>query len=195
VSHTGGRAVVGSNVVFSDGEPATADYRRRKLSETNDDYANMRELVRWRAERAIEDRDDRPRPDLLLVDGGRGQLEAALAALDAVGWDVPAIALAKEEERVVTPEGSHDWPGDAPHLHVLQRVRDEAHRFAVQYHESVRDDVSTPLDGVPGVGPETRARLLQRFGSVAGVRSASRETLREVRGVGEQTARRIDEHL
>jgi len=195
VSHTGGNAVVGSNVVFSNGEPATADYRRRNLSETNDDYANMTELVRWRAERAIEGRDDRPRPDLLLVDGGRGQLDAARAALDAVGWDVPAIALAKDEERVVTPERSHDWPDDAAHLHLLQRVRDEAHRFAVQYHESVRDDVSTPLDGVPGVGPATRARLLQRFGSVEGVRSASRETLQEVRGVGEQTARRIDDNL
>ena len=195
VSHTGGTAVVGSNVVFSDGESVTADYRRRKLSETNDDYANMRELVGWRAQRALEGRDDRPTPDLLLVDGGRGQLDAALAALDAADWEVPAIALAKEEERVVTPAESHDWPEDAPHLHLLQRVRDEAHRFAVQYHESVRDDVSTPLDGVPGVGPETRARLLQRFGSVAGVRGASRETLQEVRGVGEQTARRLDEQL
>ena len=195
VSHTDGTAVVGSNVVFVDGDPETADYRRKKLDETNDDYANMQALVGWRAQRAVEDRDDRPRPDLLLVDGGRGQLDAAREALAAVDWTVPVVALAKSDERVVTPEGSHDWPDDASHLHLLQRVRDEAHRFAVQYHETVRDEVSTPLDGVPGVGPATRARLLRRFGSVEGVRAASRAALQEVEGVGEQTAARVDEHL
>ncbi|WP_159904482.1 excinuclease ABC subunit C [Salinirussus salinus] len=195
VSHAQGRAVVGSNVCFVGGEPAKEGYRRKKLAERNDDYANMRALVRWRAERAREGRDDRPDPDLLLVDGGEGQLGAARDALREVGWDVPVVALAKSEERVVTPDGVEDWPDDAPHLHLLQRVRDEAHRFARQYHETVRDEVSTPLDGVPGVGPETRRRLLGRFGSVAGVREASLEELRDVEGVGEQTAARIDDHL
>jgi excinuclease ABC subunit C len=195
VSHAQGRAVVGSNVCFVGGEPAKEGYRRKKLAERNDDYANMRALVRWRAERAREGRDDRPDPDLLLVDGGEGQLGAARDALREVGWDVPVVALAKSEERVVTPDGVENWPDDAPHLHLLQRVRDEAHRFARQYHETVRDEVSTPLDGVPGVGPETRRRLLGRFGSVAGVREASPEELRDVEGVGEQTAARIDDHL
>ena len=195
VSHAQGRAVVGSNVCFVDGEPAKEGYRRKKLAERNDDYANMRALVHWRAERAREGRDDRPDPDLLLVDGGEGQLGAARDALREVGWDVPVVALAKSEERVVTPEGVENWPDDAPHLHLLQRVRDEAHRFARQYHETVRDEVSTPLDGVPGVGPETRRRLLGRFGSVAGVREASPEELRDVEGVGERTAARIDDHL
>jgi excinuclease ABC subunit C len=195
VSHAQGRAVVGSNVCFVDGEPAKEGYRRKKLAERNDDYANMRALVHWRAERAREGRDDRPDPDLLLVDGGEGQLAAARDALREVGWDVPVVALAKSEERVVTPEGVENWPDDAPHLHLLQRVRDEAHRFARQYHETVRDEVSTPLDGVPGVGPETRRRLLGRFGSVAGVREASPEELRDVEGVGERTAARIDDHL
>jgi excinuclease ABC subunit C len=192
VSHAQGRAVVGSNVCFVDGEPAKEGYRRKKLEERNDDYANMRALVRWRAGR--RDRDDRPDPDLLLVDGGEGQLGAARDALAEVGWDVPVVALAKREERVVTPEGSYDW-GDTPQRRLLQRVRDEAHRFAVQYHETVRDEVSTPLDGVPGVGPETRKRLLGRFGSVEGVREASPEELRGVDGVGERTAARVDEHL
>jgi excinuclease ABC subunit C len=195
VSHAQGRAVVGSNVVFVSGEPAKEGYRRKKLAERNDDYANMRALMRWRAERAREGRDDRPDPDLLLVDGGEGQLGAARDALREVGWDVPIVALAKSEERVVTPEGVENWPDDAPHLHLLQRVRDEAHRFARQYHETVRDEVSTPLDGVPGVGPETRRRLLGRFGSVAGVREASAEELRDVEGVGERTAARVDDHL
>ncbi|MEF8907163.1 MAG: excinuclease ABC subunit C [Haloarculaceae archaeon] len=195
VSHAQGKAVVGSNVCFVDGEPAKAGYRRKKLQERNDDYANMHALVRWRAQRAREGRDDRPDPDLLLVDGGEGQLGAARDALREVGWDVPVVALAKSEERVITPEGVENWPDDAPHLHLLQRVRDEAHRFARQYHETVRDEVSTPLDGVPGVGPETRRRLLGRFGSVAGVREASPAELQGVEGVGEQTAARIDDHL
>jgi excinuclease ABC subunit C len=194
VSHAGGRAVVGSNVTFVDGDPEKAGYRRKKLSEQNDDYANMRDLLAWRAKRAIEGRDDRPTPDLLLIDGGRGQLDAARSALADAGWDVPAVALAKAEERVVTPDGSHDWD-DAAHLQLLQRVRDEAHRFAVQYHETVRDEVSTALDGIPGVGPETRKRLFDRFGSVEGVRTASRSELQTVDGVGERTADRIDRHL
>ena len=195
VSHAGGKAVVGSNVVFVEGAPRKADYRRRKLPETNNDYANMQALVGWRAERAVDGRDDRPRPDLLLVDGGEGQLTAAREALDEVGWDVPAVALAKAEEVVVTPDGRHDWPSDAPHLQLLQRVRDESHRFARQYHTTVRDEVSTPLDGVPGVGPELRARLLDRFGSVDAVRAAAREELQGVEGVGAATAARVDEHL
>jgi len=194
VSHAGGRAAVGSNVVFVDGTPEKADYRRRALPEVNDDYANMSELVRWRASRALEERDDRPRPDLLLIDGGRGQLEAARDALESTGWQVPAVALAKADERVVTADGSHDW-SDGPARRLLQRVRDEAHRFAVQYHETLRDEVSTPLDSVPGVGPETRARLLGRFGSVDGVRQASHEELIDVDGVGEKTAARLKSHL
>jgi excinuclease ABC subunit C len=195
VSHAQGRATVGSNVCFVDGDPDKSGYRRKRLPDRNDDYESMRELIRWRAERALEGRDDRPAPDLLLIDGGEGQREAATDALSAVGWDVPAVALAKAEERVIAADGVHDWPSDATHLHLLQRVRDEAHRFARTYHETVRDDVSTPLDSIPGVGPETRKRLLGRFGSVSGVRNASREELRLVPGVGEQTAERIDTQL
>ncbi|MFB6073720.1 MAG: excinuclease ABC subunit C [Haloarculaceae archaeon] len=195
VSHARGRATVGSNVTFVDGDPEKSDYRRKKLPDRNDDYESMRALVRWRAERALDGRDDRPDPDLLLVDGGEGQLGAARGALAETGWDVPAVALAKAEELVVTPDGVHDWPDDAPHLHLCQRVRDEAHRFAVQYHGTVRDQVATALDGVPGVGPETRKRLLRRFGSVDGVRSASPDELRDVEGVGEATADAIRSHL
>jgi excinuclease ABC subunit C len=195
VSHAHGKAVVGSNVCFVGGDARKSDYRRKKLEDVNDDYANMRDLIRWRALRAVEDRDDRPDPDLLLVDGGEGQLQAARDALAEVGWDVPVVALAKQEELVVTPDGVLRWPDDAPHLHLLQRVRDEAHRFAVQYHQQVRDDVSTTLDDLPGVGPELRKRLLRRFGSVDGVRGASAGELREVEGVGESTAETIASRL
>ena len=195
VSHTGGRAVVGSNVRFVDGDPEKSGYRRKTLTETNDDYANMRTLLRWRAERAIEGRDDRSDPDLLLIDGGSGQRNAACKALDTAGWDVPVVALAKAEERVITADGSREWSDDDPALHLLQRVRDEAHRFAVQYHQTVRDSVSTPLDEVPGVGPELRKRLLGRFGSVDGVRAASPSELEAVDGVGSETAAAIDRAL
>ena len=195
VSHAQGRAVVGSDVCFVGGDSDTASYRRKKLSEGNDDYLHMRELVAWRARRAVEGRDDRPDPDLLLVDGGRGQLEAARVALDEVGWDVPVVALAKEEEVVVTAERTYDWPADHPGLHLLQRVRDEAHRFAVQYHQTLRDDVSTVLDDIDGVGPATRRKLLRRFGSVDAVRTASLADLTDVPGVGEKTARTLKERL
>ncbi|WP_436928653.1 excinuclease ABC subunit C [Halosimplex halobium] len=195
VSHAQGNAAVGSDVTFVDGEPEKSDYRRKKLDDENDDYANMRSLVRWRADRAVEGRDERPDPDLLLIDGGEGQLGAARDALDATGWDVPAVALAKDEELVVTPAGVYDWPDDAGHLHLLQRARDEAHRFAVQYHQTLRDDVSTVLDDIDGVGPETRKRLLRRFGSVENVRSASREELESVDGVGAKTAATLAERL
>ena len=155
----------------------------------------MRELVRWRAARATEGRDDRPDPDLLLIDGGDGQLGAARDALAAAGWDVPVVALAKAEELVITPDGPRRWPDDASALHLLQRVRDEAHRFAVQYHQRVRDEVKTVLDDVPGVGPATRTRLLRRFGSVENVRRASVDDLCDVDGVGETTAERLQSRL
>jgi excinuclease ABC subunit C len=211
VSHARGRAVVGSDVTFVDGEPEKADYRRKRLPGENDDYENMRRLVRWRADRAAQAdsgnaRDDRPDPDLLLIDGGTAQLAAAREALAAAGWSVPVVSLAKAEEVVHAPVGDpaahagdattiHDWADDAPQLHLLQRVRDEAHRFAVQYHQTRRDAVETVLDDVPGVGPETRKRLLRRFGSVESVRAASVSELRAVEGVGEATAAEIEESL
>ena len=195
VSHASGTAAVGSDVCFVDGSAETSDYRRKKLADRNDDYANMRELVRWRATRAVEGRDDRPDPDLLLIDGGEGQLGAARDALTEVGWDVPVIALAKAEELVISPDGPHRWPEGAPELHLLQRVRDEAHRFAVQYHQTLRDEVRTVLDDVPGVGPETRKRLLGRFGSVENVREASVADLCDIDGIGETTAKRLRERL
>lgn len=195
VSHGHGTNVVASNVVFVEGSPEKGDYRRKKLTEVNDDYANMHDLLRWRAKRAVEARDDRPDPDLLLVDGGRAQLDAARDALDELGWEIPTIALAKDEEVIITPDRTHDWPSDAPQLHLCQRVRDEAHRFAVRYHRTLRDDVSTVLDDIPGIGPATRRKLLRRFGSVEGVRQASSDELRSVPGVGDRTAATVRSRL
>ncbi len=195
VSHASGREVVGSNVVFVDGRPEKSHYRRKKLDEQNDDYENMHALLAWRAARAVAGRDERPDPDLLLIDGGEGQLNAAIDAIQEIGWDVPVIALAKERELVVTPDRTFDWANNAAHLHLLQRVRDEAHRFAVQYHQTLRDDVSTVLESIDGVGPQLRKRLLRRFGSVDGVRGASIDELQSVPGVGPATAEQLRARL
>jgi excinuclease ABC subunit C len=195
VSHSQGKAVVGSNVLFVEGESKPEGYRRKKLIEQNDDYDNMYELVRWRATRAIEGRDARSDPDLLLIDGGQGQLNAARDALADVGWDVPAIGLAKDEEIVVTVEREYDWNSDAGYLQVLQQVRDEAHRFAVQYHQSLRDDVTTMLDAIDGIGPKTRQKLLRRFGGIDQIREAPIEELQDIEGVGEATAETIQSSL
>lgn len=195
VSHAHGRAVVGSNVVFVDGSPETSHYRRKRLPDGNDDVDRISRLARWRAERSLAGSDSRPDPDLLLVDGGRAQLAGVEQVLDGIGWSVPVISLAKREETVITSNGPQDWPDDDAALHLLQRVRDEAHRFAVSYHQTVRDSVETVLDEIPGIGPERRRRLLRRFGSLDGVRSASLEELMDVPGVGEETARTLHSHL
>ncbi|MFW6436427.1 MAG: excinuclease ABC subunit C [Halococcoides sp.] len=191
VSHAGGDSVVGSDVLFVDGASEKRGYRRKRLSDGNDDPAHIAELATWRAERALAGRDDRPDPDLLVIDGGHAQLDAARDALDRVGWTPPTIALAKGEERVITPDRSYDWPSDDERWRLLARVRDEAHRFAVSYHRTLRDEVSTSLEAIEGVGPVLRARLLGRFGSVAAIRAADREELCAVEGVGPATADRL----
>jgi excinuclease ABC subunit C len=201
VSHASGKATVGSNVLAVDGAERTDGYRRKKLPEGNDDPGSMYELLAWRAARAVEGRDDRPDPDLLLIDGGSDQLAAARRAIEEVGWSVPLVAIAKGElgdrkasgDRILDADGRIDVPDEA--LRLCQRVRDEAHRFAVQYHQTVRDDVSTALDEIDGVGPATREALLGRFGSVESIRDASRSELQDVEGVGPTTAQTLAERL
>jgi excinuclease ABC subunit C len=201
VSHAAGKATVGSNVLAVDGAERTDGYRRKKLPEGNDDPGSMYELLAWRAARAVEGRDDRPDPDLLLIDGGTDQLAAARRAIEEPGWDVPLVAIAKGElgdrhadgDRILGADGPIDVPDEA--LRLCQRVRDEAHRFAVQYHQTVRDDVSTALDEIDGVGPATREALLGRFGSVESIRDASRSELQDVEGVGPTTAETLAERL
>lgn len=195
VSHAQGKSVVGSDVIFVDGEPEKSGYRRKKLTETNDDYENMHSLIRWRARRALEDRDDRPDPDLILVDGGQGQWETTRDALEETGWDIPHLALAKEAELVIGSDGQMDWASDTPQVRLLRRIRDEAHRFAVQYHRTLRDTVSTVLEEIEGVGPTRRRQLLRRFGSIEGIRSASQAELETVDGIGADTAETIARRL
>lgn len=212
ISNFQGGDAVSSMVVFTNGVPSHGEYRKFKMvTKGPDDFAMMAETMRRRFSGR---HDDWPKPDLIIIDGGKGQLAAATAVLDELGVSVPAVGLAKRHEQIVQRltdaptkrQGrSEDFvDGDfriiaLPHtskvLQLLQRIRDEAHRFAVSYHTTVRDKrVRTSLlDGVPGVGPTTRKKLIREFGSVAGVKAA---TLTELSAsVGAAKARVIKEHI
>jgi excinuclease ABC subunit C len=145
----------------------------------------MHEVVLRRYQRVLEQ--GGPFPDLILIDGGKGQLSAAYAALREVGLDrLVAVGLAKQEELLFTRdrEDGIALPSDSPALHLVQRVRNEAHRFAVTFHRKSRSarDLHSALDDIPGIGPRRRKLLLTTFGSVAGVRRASREELERAVG-------------
>ncbi len=213
ISHLGGTGVVGSMVVFEDGLPRRSEYRRFKLSvDTNDDFAAMREVLRRRfsrmSERPAVDDDDvttsRRRfaypPNLVVIDGGVGQLNAALDGVrDLPIDDVAFVGLAKRYEELWRP-GSRQpvvLPRGSEALYLVQRVRDEAHRFAITYQRTRRRSAVTTsaLDEIPGIGPTRRAALLERFGSVAALRKASIEDLTGVAGVSHRLAATISEHL
>jgi excinuclease ABC subunit C len=186
ISHGQGREVVASMVSFHDGAPNKAEYRRFKMSnQQNDDFANMHEAVTRRYQRLRDEGKDFP--DLVLIDGGLGQLHAAEAALRELGLDhLERASLAKKEELVHRPGTSEPLriPKSSPVLQLLQRVRDEAHRFAITYHRKLREKrtLQTELTTIPGIGPATAKKLLQAFGSATQVREASEEALREALG-------------
>jgi excinuclease ABC subunit C len=199
ISNLQGADVVASLVVFVDAAPKKADYRKfrvRGVSGVPDDVASMREVVGRRYRRLLEEAKDLP--DLILIDGGQGQLGAAVAALEELGLgDQPVASLAKQEELIFVRgrEGPIALRRASPILQLIQRVRDEAHRFAVGFHRKVRAKrtLRSDLDEIPGIGPERRRRLLSRFGSLRGVREASEAELAVV--VGPAVARRIGAHL
>jgi len=193
ISHGQGREVVASCVVFADGAPDRKNYRRFKVSnEQNDDFANMAEVVARRYQRLRTEGKDLP--DLVLIDGGLGQLHAAEAALAAIGMDhLERASLAKKEELVFRPGSTEPLriPRTSPVLQLLQRIRDEAHRFAITYHRALRAKrtLQTELTTIPGIGQATAKKLLQVFGSVQGVKDASETDLAEK--VGRAAANRI----
>ncbi|MGB9921017.1 MAG: excinuclease ABC subunit UvrC [Moorellales bacterium] len=202
ISHLGGTAAVGSLVVFVDGRPHKAGYRRFRVKEAGraDDYAALREVLRRRLERlAAGDPGFASPPDLILVDGGRGQVEAAREVLVEAGWpELPVYGLAKAEELLYFPGGGPlDLGQDSPALQLLQEVRDEAHRFAQSYHHRLRQRETrrSLLEEIPGVGPARRRALLAAFGSVEGLRRASVEEIAAVKGMNRALAARIKAYL
>lgn len=193
ISHGQGRDVVASCVVFSDGVPDKARYRRFKMTnEQNDDFANMQEAVTRRYKRMRDEGQEFP--NLVIIDGGLGQLHAAETALGELGLEQLELAsLAKKEELVFRPGSSEPLkiPKSSPVLQLLQRIREEAHRFAVTYHRALRAKrtLQTELTQIPGVGPATARKLLQGFGSAAMVREASEADL--TGAVGAAAARKV----
>jgi excinuclease ABC subunit C len=195
ISNIQGSDVVASLVVFEDGLPRKSDYRTfrvRSLSGLPDDFASMREVVGRRYRRLLEE--NKELPDLILIDGGKGQLGAAMEALAELGiGHQPIASLAKREEAIFLPGRDEPvlLPRSSPVLQLVQRVRDEAHRFAVGFHRKTRDKrtLHSELDEIPGVGPARRRKLLSVFGSLRGVRAASLAAL--AASVGAATAARI----
>lgn len=191
ISTLHGRHSVGSMVVFTGGRADPAAYRRFKVRADTpeaDDFAMMREVLSRRFARgAAGDSRFGKRPDLVIVDGGRGQLTSAVRAMAEIGVDVPVVALAKREEELFVPgwEAPVALPNGSPSLYLVKRVRDEAHRFAVTYHRELRAKAMTAgaLDTVPGIGPRRAKALLKAFGSVKRMRSASVEELAAVPGM------------
>ena len=206
VSHLQGSHVVGAMVVFEDGMPRKSQYRRFRIKGDwgNDDFASMREVVARRFARLETRPEDRggfaKPPDLVIVDGGPGQLKAALKGLDDErAISVPLAALAKREEELYAPNSPRPirLPATSEGFYLLQRIRDEAHRFAVGYHVSLRSRSSrrSELDRVPGVGPVRRRQLLRHFGSLSRLRTASAAQIAEIPGIGSATATAIRQSL
>ncbi len=196
VSHLSGAEAVGSVVRFAHGRPDKAGYRRFRIrgGPGQDDYAMTREIVRRRYEGETDP------PDLVVIDGGKGHLRAAREELERLGLGgVGILGLAKEFEHVFLPDqaGPVVLPPDAAVLQLLQRVRDEAHRFARAYHHRLRRRLvsQSELDRIPGVGEKRKRALLRAFGGVAAIRKAGEEELRKAEGINRKVARSIREHF
>jgi len=215
ISNTQGTASVGSMVVFEQGVPAKRLYRRFNIQsvEGPNDFESMEEVLtrrfkRWRAAQeerstvgAKVDESFAFLPDLLIVDGGKGQLSRAVAVLerfDLLGR-VPVAGLAKQQEELFLPGHSDSLmlPRNSQGLYLLQRIRDEAHRFAITAHRNRRTKagLASTLDAVPGIGPVKRRRLLAHFGSIEAIKQASLEELTAVQGITQVDAETLKEQL
>ncbi len=200
ISNIQGTDPVASMVCFVNGKAARSEYRRFHIrsKETPDDFAMMREAVGRRYQRLVNEK--KPMPDLILIDGGKGQLSAALEALQKVGiTQQPIVALAKRLDEVYKP-GMADPQNirrDSSGLRLLQRTRDEAHRFAVTYHRKLRTKrtLHSALQAIEGLGPARRDALLRHFGSVKKVKSATVDELKAVKGIPEKLAEKIFRHF
>ena len=216
ISNIQGTSATGSMVVFANGAARKSDYRRFKIRtvEGSDDYAMMAEVLRRRLRRAkqamqaIEDGKSRSKPDpfallpdLLMLDGGKGQLGIAIDVLEELGFQdkIQLAALAKQQEEIFMPghEESILLPRRSEGLYLVQRIRDEAHRFAIGYHRQLRrkSALTSQLEEIPGIGPKRRKALLKHFGSLEKIREASVDELAAVPGMNLAAARQIKENL
>lgn len=206
ISDIRGTSAVGSVVVFQDGQPKPSHYRRFriKMVEGADDYAMSQEVLRRRFKRAEGLKEEKSAwtivPDLVLIDGGRGHLNAALDAMKEMGADfIPVAALAKEKEELFRPDIAAPivLPRTSPALYLVQRIRDEAHRFALGYHQRVRrsESIASALDNVPGIGPKRKRALLRKFGSLKAIKEAPMDEVAAVIGMTRSLAERVKEYL
>lgn len=213
ISDIQGALAVGSMIVLEKGMPKPAHYRRFKIKTITgaDDYAMIQEVLKRRFRRtvSITGKENEPLsqkdswaiiPDLILIDGGKGQLNAAVNAIRELEvHSVPVASIAKENEDVFIPDRSEplDIPKDSPALHTLQRARDEAHRFAVSYHQKLRrkKGIASLLDNIPGIGPKRKKALIIKFRSVKGIKEASLEELSQTKSMTLALAHKVKEYL
>ena len=203
VSNIQGTMAVSSMIVLEKGWPKPAHYRRFRIRTVAgaDDYAMIQETLRRRFKRGLTGEGAWGIvPDLVLIDGGRGQLNAALEVRQELGLDsIPIISLAKEKEEVFMPGDPRPVyiAKDSPALHILQRARDEAHRFAISYHLKLRrkEFITSALDSIPGIGPQRKKALLRKFGSIEAIKVASLEELSRTEGITLTLAKKVREEL
>ncbi|MFC2012675.1 excinuclease ABC subunit UvrC [Chloroflexota bacterium] len=203
ISNIQGSDAVGSMAVFEQGRPKPAHYRRFRIKTVSgaDDYAMLREVLSRRFKHTDRAADTWAiQPDLVLIDGGKGQLNAAHAIMGEAGAEsIPLASLAKENEEIFIPQRAAPirLPHSSPGLQLLQRLRDEAHRFAISYHRNLHKKraFTSALDAVAGIGPKRKRNLLRKFGSVRGIREASEQELTAVTGMTRSTAKKLKEYL
>ncbi len=212
ISNISGKNAVASMVVFEDGSPKKNNYRRYKIETTGpDDYAMMKEVLMRRYKKLVHDEEetqedpnlkvlDSRRPDLIVVDGGKGQLNVALTVLKLLNLtNIPVIGLAKEFEHIFIPDVSTPiiLPPDSKALHLLQRIRDEAHRFAINYHKKLRSKEvkDSLLDHINGVGPKRKILLLKHFGSLQKIKESNIDEISQVKSINQNLALKIYEYI
>jgi excinuclease ABC subunit C len=206
ISNIQGNYAVGSMVVFEKGRPKRAHYRRFKIRTVSgaNDYAMLKEVLQRRFKRNAKTEPAASDtwailPDLVLIDGGKGQLNTAKTVLEEIGIPVRVASLAKENEEIFVPNRKDPLvlPRTSTGLQLLQRLRDEAHRFAISYYSKVhrRESFTSALDGIPGIGPKRKSALIRRFGSIQGIREATEEELAAAAGMTAAQAKQVKEHL
>ncbi len=224
ISNTQGTNSVGAMVVFEAGRPKNSEYRRFKIKtvEGPNDFASHQEMLRRRfrrqasSEQATSEQQEAPlaiddtqaehplqhewtMPDLIIIDGGKGQLSAAMAVLQDLHIDVPTVGLAKENEEIFTPASPDPiiLPRSSQGLYMVQRIRDEAHRFGITYHRKLRSDrtFKSVLDEIPGIGPKRKQALMKHYGSIKAISSASIDDLAALNGMTRDAAEKVKEYI